>query len=97
MKTGTRWVSVVCDTEVMVVRGAEVALSCGGSPMVEAGGERGLGDLAPGLDGGSVLGKRYADAASGLQLLCVKAGAGSIAADGVVLDQVASKQLPSSD
>ena len=97
MKTGTRLVSTVCDTEVMVVRGADVALSCGGAPMAEQGAERSGGGLAEGLDTGTELGKRYTHEASGLQVLCVKPGAGTLSVDGVPLQQLASKQLPSSD
>ena len=97
MKTGTRLASAVCDTEVMVVRGADVDLACGGAPMVEAGGLRPGGGPAEGLDGGTELGKRYVHEASGLQLLCVKPGAGTLSVDGVALEQMAAKQLPSSD
>ena len=97
MKTGTRLVSTVCDTEVMVVRGADVALSCGGAPMGEQGAERSAGGVANGLDGGTELGKRYTHEASGLQVLCIRPGAGTLSVGDVPLAQVASKQLPSSD
>lgn len=97
MKTGTRLASAVCDTEVMVVRGAEVDLACGGSPMVEAGGHRPGGGPTEGLDAGTELGKRYVHEASGLQLLCVKPGTGTLTVDGVPLQLMAAKQLPSSD
>jgi hypothetical protein len=97
MKTGTRLVSTVCDTEVMVVRGADVKLACGGAPMVEQGTERAGGAPADGLDTGTELGKRYTHAASGLQVLCVKPGRGTLSVADEPLEQVASKQLPSSD
>ena len=97
MKTGTRLASAVCDTEVMVIRGAEVELACGGAPMVEPGSERPGGGPVAGLDGGTDLGKRYAHDASGLQVLCVKPGSGTLTVAGVPLELMASKQLPSSD
>ena len=36
MKPGTKLKSVVCDTEVMVIRGGEGTIECGGTPMAEA-------------------------------------------------------------
>lgn len=96
MKTGTRVASVVCATEVMVVRGADVTLECGGQPMVAAPAEK-SGAPATGLDAGTTLGKRYEHAASGLQVLCVKPGDGSLSVAGEPLRLVESKQLPSSD
>jgi hypothetical protein len=96
MKTGTRALSVVCDTEVMVIRGADVELSCGGAPMVTTR-DVPAGSPAPGLDGGSLLGKRYEHAPTGLQVLCVKPGAGTLCVGDEPLTQVAAKQLPSSD
>ena len=96
MKTGTRALSAVCETEVMVIRGAEVELCCGGAPMVTTrDGE--VGSPAAGLDGGTLLGKRYEHAQSGLQVLCVKPGAGTLSVDGDPLAEHAAKQLPSSD
>lgn len=96
MKTGTRALSAVCDTEVMVIRGAEVELCCGGRPMVTQRGTEG-GDPAPGLDGGTLLGKRYVHEPSGLQVLCVKPGAGTLSVGDEVLAELAAKRLPSSD
>ncbi|MGC9667615.1 hypothetical protein ACNTMW_13790 [Planosporangium sp. 12N6] len=97
MKTGTRLVSVVCTTEVMVIKGADVVLECGGSPMVEAGADRSGDATAPGLGGGTELGKRYTHAESGLQVLCVKPGVGTLTVGGARLEQLVHKQLPSSD
>jgi hypothetical protein len=63
-----------------------------------------LGDVAAGgtgtahADGDGVqLGKRYADEDLGLELLCTKAGTGSLAVDGKPLALKGVKQLPSSD
>lgn len=96
MKTGTRALSTACDTEVMVIRGAEVELSCGGQPMVTQR-DTEVGAPMPGLDGGTLLGKRYVHEASGLQVLCVKPGIGTLSVGDEVLTQLAAKQLPSSD
>jgi hypothetical protein len=46
---------------------------------------------------GTLIGKRYIDPASGLELLCMKAGEGSLAIDGRPLEIAQPKNLPSSD
>ncbi|HEY2084895.1 MAG TPA: hypothetical protein VGH54_02475 [Mycobacterium sp.] len=46
---------------------------------------------------GVVLGKRYVDEPTGLEVLCTKAGAGPLAADGRQLVIKAAKALPASD
>ncbi|WP_040796398.1 hypothetical protein [Nocardia higoensis] len=99
MKPGTRLHSTVCDTSVVVVRtSGDVAVECGGQPMVEAGASvESAGEPAAGLDGGTVVGKRYEDPDSGLEVLCVKAGAGSLAVGGRLLTLKDAKPLPSSD
>ena len=97
MKTGTRMYSQVCDAEVMVIKGVDVELACGGAPMVDARDGSVAGGVAPGHDAGTLLGKRYQDETSGLQVLCVKPGAGSLSIDGRILPEMVAKQLPSSD
>jgi hypothetical protein len=96
MKAGTRALSTVCDTEVMVIRSADVELACGGAPMVTTRDGQ-AGSPAAGADGGTLLGKRYMHAPSGLEVLCVKPGAGTLSVNGEPLTEVAAKQLPSSD
>ena len=44
----------------------------------------------------SVLGKRY-ESKSGIIVLCTKAGAGIIHCDGIPMNEVKPKRLPSSD
>jgi hypothetical protein len=96
MKAGTRLKSVVCDTEVMVIRASEAVVDCGGKPMKEERpAERDAID--PGFAEGTKMGKRYVDAAGTLELLCVKAGQGSLSIDGVALQTKDAKPLPSSD
>jgi hypothetical protein len=100
LKPGSRWKSAVCDAEVVVVRppSSAAVLECGGQPMAAHGGERPTGlSLAPDHAGGSVLGKRYADAESGMEALCTKPGAGSLSLDGRPLVVKEAKKLPASD
>ena len=97
MKPGTKLKSAVCDTEVMVIRaGRPASLACGGAPMVEErSGERGAVD--PAFAEGTKIGKRYQDAGGAIELLCIKAGKGSLSADGVALQTKDAKPLPASD
>lgn len=97
MKVGQRLRSAVCSTNVVVVRAADVTLACGGAPMVEKVDGEPSGDVAPGLDGGTQLGKRYTHAGSGLEVMCVGAGTGSLSVAGEVLELKAAKSLPASD
>jgi hypothetical protein len=96
MKPGSRLKSTVCDTEVMVIRGGNVVVECGGAPMAEERpAER--GSIAPQLAGATQMGKRYVDAAGTVELLCVKSGKGSLSIGGVALQVKEAKPLPSSD
>ena len=101
LKPGSRLRSQVCATEVIVVRppAEEIELSCGGKPMVELGAEVDAGATpAPGLDTGTLMGKRYTtDDDSPLEILVTKAGAGTLAAGDTPLVQKDAKPLPSSD
>lgn len=97
MKPGTKLRSAVCDTEVMVIRGApEAVVECGGAPMAEqAPGER--RSINPAFAQGTRIGKRYVDADGKIELLCVKPGQGSLSIAGVALQIKDAKPLPSSD
>jgi hypothetical protein len=96
MKPGTKLKSVVCDTEVMVIRAGAGTIGCGGAPMAEdRPAERGAID--PAFAEGSRVGKRYVDAAGTVELLCVKQGQGSLSLDGVALQPKDAKPLPASD
>jgi hypothetical protein len=100
LKPGSRWRSAVCDTEVAVVRPPKqpVLLECGGAPMLPLSEPRPAGGaVAPDRAGGTLLGKRYADPESGLEILCTKGGAGSLAIDGRAAELKEAKRLPSSD
>ncbi|MEG9224723.1 hypothetical protein [Aeromicrobium sp. Sec7.5] len=97
MKVGQRLRSAVCATNVVVVRAADVTLACGGAEVVEKLEGDPSGDVAPGHDGGTQLGKRYTHAASGLEVMCVAGGDGSLSVDGEILELKAAKSLPASD
>lgn len=95
MKPGTRLKSAVCDTEVMVIRAGEGTIECGGAPMAED--EQESGEPAANHSAGTLIGKRYVDAAGTFELLCVKPGKGSLSVDGEPLATKDSKPLPASD
>jgi hypothetical protein len=100
LRPGLRLKSAVCTTEVMVVAApeAEVEITCGGAPLLALGAAPQSGvTIAESAAGGTLLGKRYADAAGALELLCTKPGKGSLAAGGSLLVLKGAKPLPSSD
>ena len=99
LKAGTRLRSAVDACEVVVVKapGEPVDLRCGGHPFVALDAEVTPQSIEPGFDGGTQLGKRYADDDLGLELLCTKAGQGSISVGETVLEVKGAKALPASD
>lgn len=100
LKPGNRLRSVVCSTEVIVVRppSGPVELACGGQPMIALDEEAPSGiAIDPAWSEGTQLGKRYADDAVGIEVLCTKAGDGSLSVDGAPLGLKDAKPLPSSD
>lgn len=96
MKPGTRLKSAACDTEAMVIRCSDGTIECGGAPMVETKPDA-AAPLAADHSNGTLMGKRYTDADSNYELLCVKPGKGSLAVDGVPLVIKTAKPLPASD
>lgn len=99
LRPGMRLRSAVCDTEVVVVRAGEpsVDLRCGGHPMLPMPGAEAPSGLALVDESGTLLGKRYAHEATGLELLCTKTGAGGLSVGGEAVLLKAAKALPSSD
>lgn len=100
LKPGSRWKSAVCDTEVVVVRAVKepAQLECGGHPMVAHNAEKPAGlAISPDFSAGTQAGKRFADDASGLEILCTKGGAGSLSIDGRAIGAKEAKKLPASD
>jgi hypothetical protein len=98
LKVGQRWRSAGSPVEVIVIRAGagEVNLTCGGEPMTAAG--DGAAAQPGSADGPQTqIGKRYTTTAGDLELLCVKGGAGELAAGGVPLVLMQPKSLPASD
>jgi hypothetical protein len=103
IKVGARLKSNVCDTEVMIIACADtsIAIHCGGEPMLDATATKTNGSLDPAHGAGTLLGKRYVcisgNTTGKIELLCVKAGKGSLAVNGEALALKDAKPLPSSD
>jgi hypothetical protein len=94
------WVAL----EKRCVRGADgppkIAgeLQCGGAAVVDlADPATASGTISPDHANGVLIGKRYADEVSGIEVLGAKAGAGSLAFDGRPLVLKEAKPLPASD
>lgn len=97
MKPGSKLKSAVCDTEIMVIKGSgDIAVECGGAPMVDVAPAT-RGPINPDYAEGTKTGKRYVDEAGAVELLCVKAGQGSLSIAGVKLNTKDAKPLPASD
>jgi hypothetical protein len=99
LKAGTRLRSATDACEVVVVKapGEPVDLRCGGHAFMAIDAEAAPASIESGFDGGTQLGKRYADEALGLEILCTKAGEGSISVGETVLEVKGAKPLPASD
>jgi hypothetical protein len=98
LQVGQTLHSGVDDTTVIVIRApeGEVVVTCGGEPMAEAKPDAVSEPHADAREG-ALLGKRYVEDALGLELLCTKAGDGTLAVDGAALPIKDAKPLPSSD
>jgi hypothetical protein len=98
LKPGVRLQSVVCDTQVVVVRGGgDIDLRCGGAAMAPLGDDVTRQPLDQAHAGGTLMGKRYADEESGLELLCTKPGDGALSIGEAPIPTKEAKPLPSSD
>lgn len=99
-RVGQTLASTVDATAVIVVRAPEtdVSITCGGTDMVDSkAGSRTPGTADPAQLDGTRLGKRYADDDLGIELLCTKAGQGTLAVNGHPLPIKGTKPLPASD
>ncbi|MFC4295816.1 hypothetical protein ACFO0A_12190 [Novosphingobium tardum] len=100
IKPGSRWKSAVCSAEMVVVRPPSSVgeLQCGGVAVIPHGEAASPGGTVdPGHAGGVLVGKRYTDEQSGIEVLGAKAGEGSLAFDGRPLSLKEAKPLPASD
>ena len=85
---------------MVVVRPPSAAgeLQCGGAPVLpQADATAASGAIDPAHAEGVLIGKRYTDADSGIEVLGAKAGKGSLAFDGRPLTLKEAKPLPASD
>ena len=92
--------SAACKTQVVVVRASPgpLDLRCGGRPLETTAPDSAVtAEPAVGFDGGTLLGKRYADQGGTLELLCTRAGNGSLAIGESKLELKGAKPLPASD
>jgi len=97
MKPGTKLKSTTCDTEVMIIKApADAEIACGGAPM-SADTSVDSQTIDSAFADGTLMGKRYVDEAGTVELLCVKAGAGSLSVNAIQLGIKDAKPLPSSD
>jgi hypothetical protein len=98
LTVGKRLHSTACQSEIIVIGAphSDTELSCAGAPMTADDAARSATPAGSG-DHGVVLGKRYVDEQTGLEVLCTKAGAGPLVADGRPLAIKAAKALPASD
>lgn len=98
LKTGARLKSAVCDGEVMIVKApaGDVQLTCGGVSMSDSA-PAARQSVHPDHAVGIRIGKRYVNEDGSLEVLCVKAGEGGLAADGALLLQKDTRQLPKTD
>ena len=106
IKAGSRLACPECSVELVVVRppSSPLVLTCGGIEVVDAAADRPgraslltLFGLADTSGEGTLVGKRYADEDSGIEVLCAKPGPGALAADGREVPIKGAKPLPSSD
>lgn len=99
LRAGLALSSAVDTTQVIVTKcsSEDVDLTCGGVAMVPKGGASHTQEGDPGHMKGTVLGKRYVDAAGRIEVLCTKAGEASLGLAGELLVTAEAKPLPASD
>lgn len=100
LRPGTRLKSAVCSTEVIVVKAPKekTDLRCGGVAMLGVGEDPPTDvDTVADNGGGTQVGKRYVSEDVGLEVLCTKAGDGSLALGDEPLDLQGARPLPPSD
>ncbi len=78
---GKRFEDAALGAQYMITKGGDGELSCVEAPAGEA----------------NALGKRYVDKATGITVLCTKAGSARVCCNGVPMELLAAKAMPSSD
>ncbi|SHN16674.1 hypothetical protein [Cryptosporangium aurantiacum] len=100
-RVGQSLASLVDGTTVVVVRAPneDLTITCGGVEMLDPKSVKAEDRLpiAPDQQEPTLIGKRYADAADTLEVLCTKPGQGRLAVNGNPLSVKAAKPLPASD
>lgn len=102
VKSGSRLRCAICTSEVIVITAPadEVELQCGGElmlPIEQSTSETSQKKPHTDFGEGTSIGKRYVDAEAAVELLCTKAGTGSLPLSGHVMGLKSAKPLPSSD
>lgn len=100
LRPGLRLTSTVCTTSVVVVRAPhdDLDVRCGGAPMVPHDADRSpSGPPAAAHAAGTLVGKRYWDEATNLELMCTSPGEGSLSLGEEPLGVKPATPLPSSD
>jgi hypothetical protein len=98
LRPGDQLASTVCTTKVVVIRAPaerRPLIACGGSPMVPAASAQ----QPPSGEAGTatLIGKRYVDATTTVELLCTSSGSGVLTCDGAPMPLKTAKPLPASD
>ncbi len=98
LQVGARLYSAACSTQVVVVKAADgqIDLRCGGVPLAEEPVEESV-EIIDAEGEPTLLGKRYVDEDTGIELLAVKPGDGALSVGGRPLVLKGAKPLPASD
>jgi hypothetical protein len=91
--------SATSAAEVIVIRCevGDIDLRSGGVPMAVIGQEVIIQEPASGFDEDLLIGKRYGSEEHSIELLCTKAGLGTLSIGEELLPRKEAKPLPSSD
>lgn len=98
-RPGTKFRSAFSEAMVVVVRpyDGDEELECGGVPMVPEGETISEVQNPPEPSESVMVGKRYRDEPTGLEVLGARSGVGGLSLGGRALEMLATKKLPSSD
>lgn len=99
LAAGTKLASAVCNAQGIIIRppSEQGVITCGGEAVTAPGAGAGVTQLADADPAPALIGKRYVDEATGLEVLCTKGGKGAFAFEGRPLTLKEAKPLPASD